>query len=238
MGKGRACTCLTAILVATGVEADEPTAPRWGGEGELGYTRTTGNTDTESLVARLGVKHERQAWRSSLKLEGVNKSDQGVSVAERYYAAAQTDYRLTKKGYLFVRGDYEDDRFSGYDYRANVAAGYGHRLIDAESFVLNAEIGPGARATCLNDGDSETVATGRLAGDLRWKLSEYARFTTETSAVSGGGTTDYRSLSALTAKLNSYLSLRVSYLYKHSTDAPIDRARTDTETAVTLVYGF
>jgi len=225
-------------LLAQPVNADEAAAPTWGGEGELGYSRTTGNTETESLTARLGVKREGPVWRAFLNLEGVNKTDEGASIAERYYAAIKTNYKLSARGYLFARADYEDDQFSGFDYRSNLAAGYGHRLIDSAALVLNAEIGPGIRATRVTDGDSDTTTTGRVAGDLQWRISEQAKFASEASAVTGGGDTDYRWLTTLTAKLNSYLALRVSYLYRYSTSVPVDHVRTDTESAVTLVYGF
>ena len=227
-----------ALLLAPVVADDSKEPPTWEGEGELGYSRSTGNTETESLTARLGVKREGPVWRVFLNVEGVNKSDNSASVAERYYAAGKADYKLTARGYLFARVDYEDDRFSGYDYRSNVAVGYGHRLIDWSALVLSAEVGPGVRASRVEGGDSDTTTTGRIAADLLWHISEHSKFTTAASAVRGGGSTDYRSLSAVTAKLNSYLALRVSYLYKHSTEVPPGHARTDTETGVTLVYGF
>jgi len=238
MGSRGVISGVVAFFLAVSASAEERAPPTWGGEGELGYARTTGNTETESLTARLGVKREGPVWRAFLNLEAVNKSDGDNSVAERYYAAAKGNYKLTQRGYLFARTDYEDDRFSGFAYRANVAVGYGHRLVDSRIVILSAEIGPGARATRVDDGDTETVATGRLAGDLQWNISEHAKFTTEASAVTGGGDTDYRSLSAVTAKLNSYFALRVSYLYRYSTEVPPGRAHTDTETTVTLVYGF
>jgi len=238
MRRTASIACALTAFFAAPLQAKETKVVVWGGEGELGYTRTTGNTETESLTARIGMKREGPRWRAFLNLEGVNKTDRGVSVAERYYASAKGDYKLTKRGYLFARADYEDDAFSGYEYRANIAAGYGHRIVEWEVLVFNVEMGPGTRVQRANGSETDAVMTGRLAGDLLWRISEHAKFTTEGSAVRGGGSTDYRSFSAVTAKLNSQLALRVSFLYRHSTEVPAGRAQTDTESAVTLVYGF
>lgn len=231
-----------ALLFCASVGAVEETASPdvvWSGEGELGYTRTTGNTDTESLLLKFGVKRESKKWLASVRVEDLDKSEDGVTTADRFFAVVKSDYKLAVRHYLFGTGDYEDDRFSGYDYRANAAVGYGYRVVDLPSLAINGEIGPGGRWSRETDtGDKTAEATARLAGDLTWRISPTAKLTEEVSAVRGPSNTVYRSLTALTTNINSDLALRVSYLYKHTTDVPIDTEKTDTETAVTLVYSF
>lgn len=215
----------------------KPDAP-WSGEGEFGYVRTTGNTDTASLNAKFGLKHQRERWSHTLRFEATQKKERDVTTAERYYAAAKSDYSLTARDYAFGTLDYEDDRFDGYEYRANAGLGYGRRLIDRNTLKLNAEVGPGYRWNRLPSGESESETTLRLAGNLEWKISPTAKLTEEASVVSGGNDTVSRSLTALTTKINSQLSLRLSYLWKRRSDPPPGTVDTDTETAATLVYSF
>ena len=117
----------------------------WAGSGELGFVSTSGNTDTSNLTARLGLVNERDKWRHSLGLEALNTESDGETTAERYFAAGQSDYKISEHDYLFGRLSYEDDKFSGYEYRATETVGYGRRVLNADNMTLDLEAGPGAR---------------------------------------------------------------------------------------------
>jgi len=217
---------------------DEKPADGWSGEGELGYVNTTGNTETQHLNAKLGLKKEVARWLHEVRFEAGNQKDGSATTAERYYAAAKSDYAFTERDYGYAGADYEDDRFSGYDYRTNVGLGYGRRVVNTETLKLNLEIGPGYRWSELDNGDEQNEATLRLAGNLGWTISDNASFTQELSAIIGDENTASRSFTALTTKINGNFALRLSYLLTHNSDPPPDTKNTDTETAVTLVYGF
>ena len=45
-------------------------------------------------------------------------------------------------------------------------------------------------------------------------------------------------MTALTAKVNTSLALKVSLTIKNNSEVPVGTEKTDTETAVTLVYSF
>ena len=51
-------------------------------------------------------------------------------------------------------------------------------------------------------------------------------------------TSIYRSESAIESEIMENLSLRFSVKLKHQSEVPIGREKTDTETAVTLVWNF
>ena len=78
----------------------------------------------------------------------------------------------------------------------------------------------------------------RLAGRYAWQISESAKFTQELSADIGEDSTIGKSVTALQADIMSNLAMKVSFTAKHTTDVPDGVDKTDTETAVTLVYGF
>lgn len=238
IGSGFFALCLVAATANGAVVTVDPDGPGPSGEGELGYTQTSGNTDTSSLNAKLGFSFEQAHWRNALQLEAVNKSDSEVTTAERYYGAAKSEYTLTPREYVFGTVDYEKDRFSGYAHRTNFGAGYGRRLIVSTPLTLNAEAGAGYRWSVLEPGGDQDEVTLRLSAGLAWLISDSAGFTQELVTVVGEEDTATRALSALTSKLVGQFSLRLSYLLNHHSTVPPGKTKTDTETAVTLVYSF
>lgn len=215
-----------------------PGTPGLSGEGEFGYSQTSGNTDTSSLNTKLGFGFEQEDWRNALQLEAVNKTDSDATIAERYYGAAKSEYTLTLREYVFGSLDYEKDRFSGYAHRTNFGAGYGRRILVSTPLTLNAEVGTGYRWSQLEPGGEQDEVTLRLSAGLGWVISESAGFTQELVTVVGEEDTATRAFSALTSKIIGQFSLRLSYLLSHHSTAPPGKNKTDTETAVTLVFGF
>ncbi len=217
--------------------AAEPVKP-WKGEAELGVVSTGGNTETTNVKARAGVVYEVEKWRHTARIDALNTSDKVRTTAERYLASWKSDYKFDEFNYMFGLISYENDRFAGFDYRVSEAIGYGRRLINRPTLTLDTEIGPGARQTKLKTGESENELIGRLAGNLAWKISDTATFTENLSTEIGKNATITRSVTALTAQLVGTLAMKLSFTARHISDVPVDREKLDTETAVTLVYGF
>lgn len=227
------------LFAATSVMAD--TAPSgWKANAELGYVSTGGNTETESLNAKAKGEIDRESWRHTLALEALKTSDQDTTTAERYAANLESNYKLgeTKKNFLFVMVNYEDDRFSGYDYRVTEAIGYGRRVIETPKLILDLEIGPGARQSKLDSGDTDSETMVRGAAKLGWNVSDTSKFTEELSTDVGEDVTITKSVTALTAKVNGSLATKLTYTIKNTSKVPAGFEKTDTETAVTLVYSF
>jgi len=210
----------------------------WKGNVELGIVNTTGNTETETINLKAKASTEREKWLHAVSLESLTSSDQGITTAERYAANGQSDYKFGKHDYFFAMLNYEDDRFSGYDYRVTEALGYGRRVIDEPTLILSLEIGPGARQSKLESGGSEDEMTVRGAAKLEWKIAETSTFTEDLSTDVGEDVTITKSVTALTAQVNGSLATKITYTIKNTSDVPVGVKKTDTETAVTLVYSF
>jgi len=211
----------------------------WKGNVELGIVSTTGNTETETINAKAKAVTEREKWRHTVFLESLNSSNGDDTTAERYVVNGQSDFKFGQHNYFFVMINYENARFSGYDYRVNEALGYGRRVIGKAALTLDLEIGPGARQSKLDSGDREDEFTLRGAAKLAWKISDTSTFTTNLSVDKGEDTTVTKSVTALTAQINGRLATKITYTIKNTSDVPTDNIeKTDTETAVTLVYSF
>lgn len=238
MNRFNAGLALLSASMATTVQAIEVMNSEWKGTGELGYVATSGNTDTQSLKAKIGLIHERPEWRHTLGLEALNSSQAENTTAERYASNWQTDYKFTKRDYLFGRLSYETDKFSGYDYRTSEILGYGRRVLEQPKMTLDLEAGAGARQSKLETGAIENEPILRLVGKYAWKISPNAKFTQDVGSDIGTDATITRSVTALQADIVGNLAMKLSYTVEHTSQVPVGVKKTDTETAASLVYSF
>lgn len=228
-----------------GIEKPEKAASIWNGDVEGGLLMTTGNTEQTSFTSRVDMKHELPRWRHSMLLQSRYTRQQGNTTDEYYLAATQLDYKISTVNYTFTRLGYENDRFSGYNYRASFAAGYGWRLWQNGQDFFDVSSGPGYRYSRLTepDPDGRTVQQSpivRFALEYQYHLSPDITFkqnmNTEISFHSG------QSVSSSTTSLQSNLignfALKVSFALQNTSPTPADIRSTDTQTSLTLLYSF
>lgn len=221
-------------------------AKPWSGAGEAGLLITSGNSETESVNAKLAFKYEQEkflaeagaaALYSSEETEVDGEKEDRVS-AEKYNYNAKLGYKFTPRDYAFVSGDYEDDRFSGYDYRTTYSAGYGRKVIDTDTMKFGIEGGPGYRHDVLEGGEKEDEAVFRGWAMFNYKFSDAVSFQQDLTVIAGSDNTNTKSVSALKSRIIGALSMKLSYTVDHDSHAPDDKDKTDTETALALVYDF
>jgi len=227
-------TTATATAAAPQTEKNQ-----WKGEGALGYTATSGNTESDSLNAKLGISKEKARWKHSASIESLKTTTDSVTSADRLVFKEKSEYSLGEKAYVFGKLRYEDDKFSGYDYQSSIAFGAGARFIDTEVQVLDASAGIGYRKIK----DAVTLLTeeeGILTADAsyEYKISNSAAFSEQLSVESGDNNTYSESETALTTKINSSLASKISYLVKHNSEVPVGTEKTDKVLTVSLVYSF
>ena len=258
--KLKALSILVAASAATSAFAADETKT-WDVTSELGAIVTSGNTETTTLKGGIKVLHNLENWNNEYKLDGLYKedeieNDQGVKETQRtnekYSISAQGNYKLNEKhSHLFIYGSHVSDYFGAYRNESVISAGYGLRLIDRSDMWLNAEVGPGYKyfqypddSTEVDDNgnslagerEGEVIALGKV--DYNWQISDSARFTQLVSVEYGDTNTKTRSESAILAKINVSLQMKVAYIITHNSDVAADTENTDTETSVTLEHSF
>ena len=224
--------------VPTKAVAEVVPESKWSGEAELGYLKTSGNTDTESLHTKGKVVNERVKWKHQAAIEIINKDENGTTTAKRTYITGKSDYNIDELSYLFVSLSYENDDFSGYDYQTTEAIGYGYHAIKQEDLKLDLEVGAGARQSKLSTGATTSEGLVKGAADLEWKFSKTSVFTQHLSSEVGEDNTINRSVTAVKVQVIGNLSAKLSHSIKHSSDVPVGTEKTDTESIITLVYSF
>jgi len=228
---------LAVFLCIQGAAAED--AP-FKGEGELGFTQTSGNTDTQSLVAKLAIKYTTSSWEHEAKLDALRAEEDNVLNAERYELNLQSNYLLSDKSYLFAKLRYEDDSFNGYDYQTSLNFGYGNKLIDTERTGLKIEAGVGVRQFKLDtvDSESDEEMVGYAGLNYRQKIGSHSEFTQDIEVEGGSDNIYTQSDTGFKVNIMDNLAMKLSLSVKNNSEVPPDTEKTDTLTAVTLVYSF
>lgn len=215
-------------------------------EFELGLLVTSGNTEETNFNGRLAVANEVRRWRNTAELSARHTEAEDETTAEQYLAEGETNYKFNDRQYWFLRGAWEDDRFSGYAFESSVTAGYGNRVWESgELSFLSLSAGLGYRYNRLDvrdeDGnEAEDSAIARLAAQFDYALSDRALFRQKLSTEIGleENNTISQSETALQATVIGNLSMKTAFRVKHVSNPPEGKERTDTETAITLLYTF
>ena len=232
-------TLITSCALLCQAALAAPPASPWKANAELGILVTNGNTKTKNITLKSQVIYEQDRWRHTLKAEALNSSDKGTTTAERYLASGKSDFKLGDKSYLFGLVAYENDRFSGYNYRVAETLGYGYSLIKRPALTLDLEAGAGARQSkIIITDESRNEAVLHLAGNLGWKISDNATFTQSLSTDIAKKSTITKSVTALTNQIVGNLQSKISFTAQNNSQVPAGTTKLDTETAVTLVYNF
>lgn len=169
---------LISALPCAAETAAEGQAGNWKGEGELGFSSTSGNTESENINASLGLSRQTENWKHSISLETFKAKADGETSVDFIEFREKSEYGLSERSYAYGQLRYEDDEFGGYDYQAAATIGVGSRLLDGEKQRLDVSAGLGVRR--LEDstgGDSDHE--GIVGADLLYEylISESATLT-------------------------------------------------------------
>lgn len=239
------------------VLAEEGEKSPWKSAAELGYVHVSGNTNTETTKASFDLSYEANSWFHKIHAEGLSSNSDTVDssvtpavtaserTAAKWLLSGQTDYKFSDLDYLFGLLSYEDDRFSGFQYQAKFGLGYGRRVIHTDEHEMKLEIGPGYRLYRLDQAvppapleETRDETELRLNAAYIWKISKTSKLTEDLTYESGQEQKEWKSVTALTAKINSTLAMKISHTVKHLDKVPVDSQNFDRETAVTLVFTF
>ncbi|WP_158771021.1 YdiY family protein [Paraglaciecola sp. L1A13] len=237
----------TGLLLTGNAFAQEEVKP-FTMDGELGFIATSGNTETTSLNAKLSAHQELEQWSNDFLFEGLYKNDdvaidddtsEKQTTAQKFFISGQGNYKLANPDHrLFAFGSYEDDRFSSFNYQSTVAAGWSQKLWDNETTKFEYSVGPGYSFAETAEGEDADSAIVRGALGFNWKISDTATFKQTMSTEVGEDNTKSKSITSLSAKINSSLSMKLTFTLDHNSNVTSDTEKLDTQTAATIVYTF
>ncbi|WP_262927454.1 DUF481 domain-containing protein [Phytohalomonas tamaricis] len=214
-------------------------SPSFSGQAELGYTSLSGNSNSETLLAKGTAAWFRGPWTHTLRAQTTRVEDNNEVSTEQYLLGARERYSLQGPHYLFGLARIEKDRFSGFDNQFTTIIGYGRQLLDGPDHSLSIEGGPGYRRDDYETGGSEDLAVGYAAADYQYRISDTARFVQQLSIEATQNEVTNRSYSAVTVALTSQLALKFSHEIRSNTNPPDEASvHTDRTTAASILYNF
>lgn len=225
----------------TGLFAIRP----WTGKIQAGASLASGNSD--NLAIGLLVDAARETGDFTHNLNGffdIAEADpagggQRTLTQKRWGGAYQLDYNFSPRSFAYGRFSYEEDEFSGFDYRLFAGAGLGHFLYKTEPFSWKVEGGPGFRYSPIDDTreiDQDFALYG--ATEIDWVIRNGVTFEQDVSSTWTSSTTTIQSITALTTSITEGLATTLAFEFRYETDPPLGRENTDTVARASIAYGF
>jgi putative salt-induced outer membrane protein len=236
----------------------------WSGSGEFGFASATGNTRSENIDAKLGLKQENDQWKNAFFLDVLrtkaqqkvvdasgNTIEQLNTTANRYDGGASVGLKLDTRSYIVGAGRYEHDQFGANLWQATVSLGYGYIALKDERNELSFEIGPGykryrpADTQLLVNGvlvrqqqptQGEVVARGLI--NYKFKISDNTAFEDTFLTEAGSKNTYVQNDAGVAVSMTKKLALKVGFQVRYNSDVQPGIKKTDTLTTTNLVYSF
>ena len=221
------------------------------GDTEFGFIVSRGNTNSTSFKFKGNLYQDFDSWRNQFKIDTLYKRDKNEATgddevsADRIFISAQGNYKVgVKNASFFIYGDYEEDKFSGLDFKSTLATGYGNRLYEGVKNQVDFDIGPGLyRSVAVGEADDDSTKTGyllRLA--LQWErtVSKRTRFNQDVSIEQSlsGLNSRLKSETSLISQVMGAVSLKFAYLYRYNSKPENDKLKFYSELSATFVYSF
>jgi putative salt-induced outer membrane protein len=236
----------------------------WTGSGEFGFASATGNTRSENIDAKLGLKQENDQWKNAFFLDVLrtkaqqkvvdasgNTVEQLNTTANRYDGGASVGLKLDTRSYIVGAGRYEHDQFGANLWQATVSLGYGYIALKYDRNELSFEIGPGykryrpADNQVLVDGvlvpqqqptQGEVVARGLI--NYKFKISDNTAFEDTFLTEAGSKNTYVQNDAGVAVSMTKKLALKVGFQVRYNSDVQPGIKKPDTLTTTNLVSSF
>lgn len=170
---------VTAFVAVQVSAADADVAveekPKWETSAAVGFTLTSGNSDTVLGTASLLSLKKWEVHELSAGLNGSYGEVEGVKNNELARGTVQYNRLLgDSDSYFFGKADLLHDSVADVEYRLSQSAGYGYYFIKNDKTQLSAEIGPGYIFEKLGSGEDDYL-TLRAGERFEYKISDRAR---------------------------------------------------------------
>jgi putative salt-induced outer membrane protein YdiY len=156
--------------------AGEPKPPPpWDVTGNLGFTATSGNSET--LLATAGVQAKRD-WtdrKLDLGVSGAYGENDHVRNLQTAHGYGQYNQDITERWFWYGRADLLHDGIADIEYRFTIGPGIGYYFIKKERMTLSGEVGPSWVYERKGQVTSDYFAL-RLAERFDYKISDTAKF--------------------------------------------------------------
>ncbi len=215
-----------------------PPSP-WVIDAAVGYIRTTGNTDSDSLSVKGNADWKSGPWENQTHILGSYASSLGETTTESYSFNDKLNRDLDPLEYVFANFGYSDDRFAGVVSLFSESFGYGRHLVKTPAQTLDADIGAGLSQ--MRD-SGNTSYDGQFIGvfNLNYllKISSNAQYKQTLHIEAGIDNTFVNPVAELKLNVIGNVFVTVDYDWRHNTSVPAGTVHTDTIASLSFGYTF
>lgn len=219
-----------------------PPPPPQEGTAEFSFVGTTGNAPTSALgLGGEYISRRPELWVFRAKANYVRNESEDELKAEAFKALFRATRSLTDRLSVFGEYGYLHDQFAGIEHRNTIDGGITYALVRPQPHQLDLDAGLGYAHESRVIGADISTAQALLGSRYKYTLSDTAEITDDLAfTFSLSDSDDWRTsnAAALTVKIASIFSLKVSNIIRY-VNAPVpDFETTDTLTSIALVAKF
>jgi len=225
--------------------------PTWAARGQLGFSKTSGNTDTTTANFLFHAAHTvGDDWKFLMGAEGLYGANHGETTAQAWEVHGQANYNITDRFFWFGGARYDDDRFSGFAYQAAVTTGAGYQFVKTDATKFTGQVGAGVRRLqpeilvkdeiggIISSTKLDAVTDAVFDAGLTFEHSFNAatKLLAAATLESGQNNTLTTASVALQVKMTSVLALAAGVQMTHNSQPPEGAVPTDTLSTLNVVY--
>lgn len=236
---------LTGLAAASLAAADVCPLPEKNGDivthSEFSYIDTTGNSNASSLAFEGNAKTKWDDHIFRGHADAYHSSNNGTTSKKKWSTEFNYDYQFDEVYSLNYMIGYKENRFSGYDYRAYTGPGAGIKVMDEKEHKLDLQANMLYGKDKPVNREADNFFSSKLGAIYWWKIQENLKFIQEgTYRVKLGDAKNYviYSKSAIESKINSTLSMGVSYKVDYVNTPPPPSVNTDRTFMVSLIVDY
>jgi putative salt-induced outer membrane protein len=223
------------------VPVPAPPPPPREGTAEFSFVATSGNASTSALG--LGGEYivRHAPWEFRAKTGYVRNESDDELKAEAFTSLLRASRTLNQRLSAFGEYGYLHDRFAGIESRHTIGTGVTFAAVRPLPHQLDLDAAIGYSHEDRVVGERISTAVALLGARYKFKLSDTAEITDDVKfdfSLSQGDDWRIGNIAALTVKIASIFSLKLSNTYRF-VNAPVEGFEaTDTITSVALVAKF
>jgi putative salt-induced outer membrane protein len=222
-------------------QAPAPPPPEREGSAEFAFVGTTGNSSTQTIGLGGEYIYRPSPWEAKLKISYVRNKAEDELKAEAFVFALRAQRQLNTRLSGYGQYGYQRDRFAGILDRNTIEGGVVYSLIEPapQKLIVDAGLGYANEQRLL--GNNLSTATLGTGGVYTLKISDTSEFSEDghfVFSLSEGRDWRYANALALTAKVTTIFSLKVSNTIRYVNLPVTGFKSTDAITAIALVAKF
>jgi putative salt-induced outer membrane protein len=227
--------------VALAQTTPPPPPPEREGSAEFAFVGTTGNSSTQTIGLGGEFIYRPAPWESKIKVSYVRNEAEDQLRAQAFVLTLRAQRPIQPRLAGYGQYGYQRDRFAGILNRNAAEVGLAYTLLQEtpHKLIVDAGLGYANEERLLGN----NLSTATLGGGALYtlKISDTSELTEDGHLVfslAQGSDWRYANAVALTAKISTKLSLKLSNTIRYLNAPVVGFKNTDAVTAVALVAKF